>query len=167
MTEKLVLLVDADGDTEGFVRESAARVHREVILAKTSRDAFRVLELRMWRLDLVVIDVDPGIHGLALLEAISGCTEHPPMIVLTALEEAYMEPIAREHGAIGCLGKPITLARLEAVLKRAAHQTPTCDRWGSVVPAESHRATEFKTAFRGIAEKLSPSTRDPANWIRQ
>ena len=80
--------------------------------AKTSRDAFRILEDQMPRLDLVVVDVDPGAHGLALLEAISGCADKPPILVITALEETYMQPIALKHGAAACLGKPIAVRRL-------------------------------------------------------
>ena len=66
----------------------------------------------MPRLALVIVDVDPGAHGLALLEAISGCADRPQIVVITALEETYMTPIARKHGASACLGKPITLQRL-------------------------------------------------------
>ena len=97
MKEKIVLLVDADGDSEGLVLEAAARTGRGVLTAKTSRDAFKIIRDELHRLDLVIVDVDPGAHGLALLEAISGCADTPAMIVITALEESYMKPISQEH----------------------------------------------------------------------
>lgn len=42
MKENIILLVDADGDSEGIVSEAATRTGRDVLLANTSRDAFRI-----------------------------------------------------------------------------------------------------------------------------
>jgi DNA-binding response OmpR family regulator len=158
MKEKIVLLVDADGDSEGFVLEAAARTGRGVLTAKTSRDAFKIIRDELHRLDLVIVDVDPGAHGLALLEAISGCADRPAMIVITALEESYMKPISQEHGAAACLGKPITIAKLKSTLdKVSANWALTSDRWGSLVPRPTEKTARIKARFRGIAAKLSPS----------
>ncbi len=158
MKENVVLLVDADADSEGCVTEAAARTGHGTLLAETSREAFRVLANQIWRLDLVVVDVDPGAHGMALLEAISGCADRPPIVVITALEETYMEPIARKHGATHCLGKPLTTEKLASVLKKAsAGRSLTSDRWGSLVPPPAKKSRNLKVAFRGIAGKLSPS----------
>ena len=159
MRENVVLLVDADGDSEGCVTEAAARTGRATLLAKTSRDAFRILSDQKWRLDLVVVDVDPGAHGMALLEAINGCGDRPPIVVITALEETYMQPIAKEHGASRCLGKPFTTQKLASVLKEAlVKKSLTSDRWGSLVSPPAKKSTNLKAGFRGIAAKLSPST---------
>ena len=158
MKEKIVLLVDADGDSEGFVSEAAARTGRGLIRVKTSRDAFKIIRDELHRLDLVIVDVDPGAHGLALLEAISGCADTPAMIVITALEESYMKPISREHGAAACLGKPITAAKLKSTLDEvSASWALTSDRWGSLVPRPTEKTSRVKARFRGIAAKLSPS----------
>jgi len=158
MKEKIVLLVDADGDSEGFVLEAAARTGRGVIMAKTSRDAFKIIRDELHRLDLVIVDVDPGAHGLALLEAISGCADTPAMIVITALEESYMKPISQEHGAAACLGKPITIAKLKSTLDEvSASWALTSDRWGSLVPRPTEKTSRVKARFRGIAAKLSPN----------
>ena len=158
MKEKIVLLVDADGDSEGFVLEAAARTGRGVLTAKTSRDAFKIIRDELHRLDLVIVDVDPGAHGLALLEAISGCADTPAMIVITALEESYMKPISQEHGAAACLGKPITIAKLKSTLDEvSANWALTSDRWGSLVPRRTEKTSTVKARFRGIAAKLGPS----------
>ena len=158
MKEKIVLLVDADGDSEGFVLEAAARTGRGVLMAKTSRDAFKIIRDELHRLDLVIVDVDPGAHGLALLEAISGCADTPAMIVITALEESYMKPISQEHGAAACLGKPITIAKLKSTLDEvSANWALTSDRWGSLVPRPTEKTSRVNARFRGIAAKLSPS----------
>lgn len=158
MNKNIVLLVDADGDSEGFVSEAATRTGRGVLVAKTSRDAFKIIKGEMNRLELVIVDVDPGAHGLALLEAISGCAGAPPIIVITALEESYMKPISQEHGAAACLGKPITLARLKATLDHVSETwSLTSDRWGSLVPRPTEKTSSVKAHFRGIAAKLSPT----------
>ena len=120
MKTNLILLVDADADSLRLVLEAAARTGHGVRLAKTSRDAFAVLQKGLHDLDVVIVDVDPGAHGLALLEAVSACAERPPMVVVTALEETYMQSIAKEHGAAACLGKPITIERLKAALGRVS-----------------------------------------------
>lgn len=65
----------------------ASQSGHSVRLAKTSCDAFKVLKDEIDYIDIAVIDVDPGAHGMALLEAISGREERPPVVVLTALEE--------------------------------------------------------------------------------
>ena len=157
MKENILLLVDADGDSEGLVTEAAARTGRVVVLAMSSRKAFGILGEQMRQLDVVIVDVDPGAHGLALLEAISACAERPSIIVITALEETYMKSIARSHGAEACLGKPIAIGKLQSTIDHvSAKKSLTSDRWGSLVPPPLKNRANMKTNFRGIAAKLSP-----------
>ena len=138
-------------------------------MAKTSRDAFRILGDQMQRLEVVVVDVDPGAHGLALLEAISSCADRPPIVVITALEETYMEPIALKHGAAACLGKPITVQRLISTLKGCSTRSLTSDRWGCLVPSTASNEIDVNASFRGIAAKLSPvvSRRPSSSSVRK
>lgn len=158
MREKVVLLVDADGDSEELVSKAAARSGWAMLAVKTSRAAFKIIRDKLRRLDLVIVDVDPGAHGLALLEAISGCADRPAILVITALEETYMKPIAQEHGAAACLGKPIALAKLKSTLDNvSASRSLTSDQWGNLVPPSVPTASQVKAGFRGIAGKLSPS----------
>jgi len=157
MKENPVLLVDADGDSEGIVSEAAARTGHAVLVAKTSRAAFRILAHQMRRLELVIVDVDPGAHGLALLEAISGCADRPPIIVITALEETYMKPISMEHGAAACLGKPVAIGKLKSTVNDVlTNRSLTCDRWGVLIPPIHGLHTN--PHFRGIAAKLSATS---------
>jgi DNA-binding response OmpR family regulator len=167
MKENIVLLVDADGDSEGIVSEAAARTGRAVLPAKTSRDAFRILGDQMQRLDLVIVDVDPGTHGLALLEAISGCADRPPIVVITALEETYMKPISMKHGAAACLGKPITIQKLSSSLNDVSKRSLTSDRWGCLVPSTVNKELNVKACFRGIAAKLSPTVSSHKRSVRR
>jgi DNA-binding NtrC family response regulator len=155
MNETTILLLDADGDSEAIVSEAATLAGRDVLVVKTSRAAFRILGEQIQRLEIVVVDVDPGAHGLALLEAISSCADRPSIVVITALEEIYMEPIARKHGAAACLGKPITVQRLVSTLKDASTRSLTSDRWGCLVPSTGNNEIDVNASIRGIAAKLS------------
>ncbi len=153
---KTVVLVDADRDTEKAVRRVMSQCDFAVVVATTSGEAFQILKDRMSSIELVIIDVDPGAHGLALLEAVNACADRPPLVVISSLEETYMTPISRKHGAAACLGKPVDAWKLSEALKHIATHPRTCDRWGSLVPATSPTAEETKEAFRGISSKLSP-----------
>ena len=155
MNDDTILLVDADGDSEAEVREAAAGIRAELLLVKTSRDAFKILKDGMQRLKLVVVDVDPGAHGLALLEALSGCADRPRIVVITALEKTYVEPIALKHGATACLGKPITVQPLTYLFKENSQRSLTCDRWGCLVPPPGKKLN-LDDSFCGICGKLHP-----------
>jgi DNA-binding NtrC family response regulator len=156
MKENLILLVDADGDSEGVVLEAAARTGHKVRRAKTSCDAFQILKDEIRHLDVIIVDVDPGVHGLALLEAISGYEERPPMIALTGLEETYMQSIAAGHDAADCLGKPVSIDKLKSALEKSMSRMKTSDRWGHMRSPPSKKDGEPK--FRGIAAKMSATS---------
>lgn len=158
MKEHPILLVDADGDSERIVSLAAARAGRDVLVARTSSDAFQILKDKMQRLTAVVVDVDPGAHGLALLEAISACADRPQIVVITDLEEAYVTPIALKHGASAVLGKPVTLRGLYSTLNAVATRSLTSDRWGGLVPSTAAEKIDIKANFKGIAAKLGPSS---------
>jgi DNA-binding NtrC family response regulator len=158
MREKLILLVDPDADSVGAVLEAAARTGHGVRLVKTSRDAFKILGECIEQVEVAIVDVDPGAHGLALLEAISGREERPAVIVLTALEESYMEPIAAQHGAAACMGKPISLEKLKSTIDRilrvvARKGEVSSDASGH--PAKRHPAIR-ETALGSPRKKLNP-----------
>ena len=155
-----ILLVDADGDCETLVSCVAAQNGGGVRWVRTSREAFYILSDQLRKVEVIIVDVDPGAHGIALLEAISGCAERPPLIVLTALEESYMKPIATNHGATACLGKPVSATRLrETFHHMERHPHLTSDSWGHPTVSHADHKREVKSALRGIAQKLSPSAK--------
>lgn len=150
-----ILLIDADGDCEEIVARAAARSAFRVRWVRTSTEAFDFLNKQFGKLALIVVDLDPGAHGMAILQAVSGCAEGPAVIALTALEETYAEPVSRTHGAAACLAKPIDIQKLSRTLRDvAAHQFPSSDLWGHPQPKQVRNDT--RTALRGIATKLSP-----------
>lgn len=153
---KKVVLVDADRDTEKTIGSVMSRYGLSVLVVTTSGEAFKILKDRMGRFELVIVDVDPGAHGLALLEAISACADRPPLLVISSLEETYMLPIAQKHGGAGCLGKPVDARKVSEALEGLRTHSRTCDGWGSLVPAASSKLDETTEALRGISSKLSP-----------
>jgi CheY-like chemotaxis protein len=77
-------------------------------------EAFRALQ-QGDDLDVAIIDLDPGMHGTALLEAAG---DRLPVIVLTSLEQEYMQSVASRHGARACLTKPFGADQLRVALER-------------------------------------------------
>ena len=71
----------------------------------------------MDNVDVAIIDLDAGVHSLAILETIGGHPVAPPVIVLTSLEESEVTPIASRHGAVACLGKPFQHANLAKAIR--------------------------------------------------
>lgn len=150
-----VLLIDADGDCEDIVARAAARLAFRVRWVRTSREAFQFLSSHTRNLALIVVDVDPGAHGMAILSAVTECAESPGIVVLTALEQTYAEPISRSHGAAACLGKPVDIEKLSHTIRDVtAHHFSTCDLWGHVQPRRA--SADHRAALRGIATKLTP-----------
>jgi DNA-binding response OmpR family regulator len=122
MTPHILLIAPADSDSIEVVATAAAETRHHVIRAVTSRAAFKMLNDALSNVELIVIDLDPGAHGLALLEALNGVATNPPVIVLTGLEESYMKSVGNRHGAIACLGKPFNAGKLAVMIKRIASQ---------------------------------------------
>lgn len=139
---KTILLVDADADLAGEVLEAAAKTGHAVRLAKTSRDAFQVLSDESEDVDLAIVDVDPGTHGMAPLEAIGAREQHPPVIVMTALEESYVKPIAERHGASACLAKSVSIEKLRSTIDEAplaSRRIVRSDLWGHLCKEQQRK----------------------------
>ena len=151
MNKGTVLVSSSDANVSAAVLDVAARTQRLVRFARTPREAFRVLSEHRSDVDVVIADLDePMTHALAILSAVDGCREKPPVIVLTALEQYYVEPIVRWYGCVDCLAKPISSESLVKAIEKAAAKTCTCpqcscDRWGH--PRNAAKAAgKFTTA---------------------
>ena len=66
-------------------------------VAGTAEDAIEALG--ECRVDVVILDLDPGMHSLAILEAVADNAFAPPVIALTSMEESEMTPLATRHGS--------------------------------------------------------------------
>jgi FixJ family two-component response regulator len=137
MKRSVILVLDADADTAGAVANAAAGFACDVRFVQTSKDFFHFCHEDFEDVAAVVLDVDPGVHGMAILEALDACENTPPIIVVSALEEHRLRSVVEQHGAIACLGKPLSFVRLaraveDALITAAAPAAPRCDVWGHV-----------------------------------
>ena len=133
MKRNVVLLIDADADTASSVMEAASLTNLDVRFARTSGDLFHLIQAGLDDVAVVVLDVDPGVHGMAVLEALDAWDPAPPVIVISSLEEAHLAPVTRAHGAQECFGKPVSIERLKTAIAKLARppeaRVHQCDRW--------------------------------------
>ncbi len=125
----------AAGDSNSIIAEAAVRSGCNVCHVTDSRRVFEFLRADLYKTDLAIIDVDPGIHSMSILEAIAACDSAPPIIVVTGFEESEMTPIAHRHGAAACIAKPFTAVELVALIEEVCPMAEpsiscTCDLWG-------------------------------------
>jgi FixJ family two-component response regulator len=136
MKRSVVLVLDADADTAHAVAIAATGVNCDVRFVRTSKEFFQFCQEDFENVAAIVLDVDPGIHGMAILEALDACENTPPIIVVSALEEHRLSSVVQQHGAIACVGKPLSFMRLghavEEALTIAAAAAPRCDAWGHI-----------------------------------
>jgi FixJ family two-component response regulator len=134
MKRNVVLVLDADADTAGVVAVAASCGKHDLRFAQTSKDFFHFCSDDFEDVAAIVLDVDPGVHGMAILEALDACENTPPIIVVSALEEHRLGPVVQKHGAMVCLGKPLSVSRLGRALDQAIERAaaPSCDLWGHV-----------------------------------
>ena len=136
MKRSVVLVLDADGDTARAVASAAAGVSCDVRFVQTSRDFFHFCHEDFENVAAIILDVDPGNDTMALLEAMDACENTAPIIVVSALEEHRLRSVVQQHGAIACLGKPLSFVQLRhavgEALTIAAAAAPRCDVWGHV-----------------------------------
>lgn len=118
MKRNVVLLIDADADTASSVLQAASLTNLNVRFARTSRDLFQLIQAGLDDVAVVVLDVDPGVHGMAVIEALDAWGPAPPVIVISSLEETHIGPVALAHGAQECFGKPITIDRLKTAITK-------------------------------------------------
>ena len=136
MNRRVILVLDADADTARAVAGVAAGVNCDIRFVQSSKDFFHFCHEDFENVAAIVLDVDPGVHGMAILEALDACENMPPIIVVSALEEHRLSSVVQQHGAIACLGKPLGLTRLEHAIQGAftiaAPPAPRCDVWGHI-----------------------------------
>ncbi len=120
MKPSVILLLSTDPYVERMAREAATATRHGLRVIQSTPAAFRELEEGCDDVALAIIDLDPGMHGAALLEAAG---DRLPVVVLTSLEGEYMTPVARRHGARECLTKPFSAEQLQAALERVLSVT--------------------------------------------
>ena len=134
MKRNVVLVLDADADTACAVASAATTRDCDLRFVQTSKEFFHFCREDFENVIAIILEIDPGMHGMAILEASDVCENTPPIIVVSALEEHRLGPVVQRHGAMACLGKPLSFTRLGRALDQAGERAaaPRCDLWGHV-----------------------------------
>lgn len=134
MKRNVVLVLDADADTARAVASAATTRNRDLRFVQTSKEFFHFCREDFENVIAIILEIDPGMHGMAILEASDVCENTPPIVVVSALEEHCLGPVVQRHGAIACLGKPLSFTQLGRALDQAVERAtaPRCDLWGHV-----------------------------------
>lgn len=134
MKRNVVLVLDADADTARAVASAATTRNCDLRFVQTSKEFFHFCREDFENVIAIILEIDPGMHGMAILEASDVCENTPPIIVVSALEEHRLGPVVQRHGAIACLGKPLSFTQLGRALDQAVERAtaPRCDLWGHV-----------------------------------
>jgi DNA-binding NtrC family response regulator len=132
MKRNILIVANGDAHSNATIAEAVKQTGRGLRHANSSREASEILCMGLEDVDLAIVDLDPGVHSLDILEALDYSGSAPPVIALTGLEE--MTPIACRHGAAACLGKPFSIAQLARLIEdtcsSVALQRRSCDQWG-------------------------------------
>src|SRR5207248_777169 len=116
--EGTILVVDDDAAHARTVAEGLETEGYKVDVATSGDEGLRLLEEREY--DLVVTDlVMPGADGFAVLRAARGRDPAPEVIVVTGHTTVETAVEAMTRGALTYLGKPLNLAELRAVVRKA------------------------------------------------
>lgn len=134
MKRNVVLVLDADADTARAVASAATARNCDLRFVQTSKEFFHFCREDFENVIAIILEIDPGMHGMAILEASDVCENTPPIVVVSALEEHCLGPVVQRHGAIACLGKPLSFTQLGRALDQAVERAtaPRCDLWGHV-----------------------------------
>jgi len=111
MNPPAIFLISGDADIERAVTEAAGRTGHALTIARTAHEALRMFSHGFDGVELILVDLDPDVHGVTLFNALDDCHGKAPIVAITGCEETYMKPLAMDRGASGCLGKPVTAAR--------------------------------------------------------
>ena len=117
MNKRLVLLVNADPETENVVRAGTSAGGQTLYIAEGCADAFRIAAKRIHHLALIILDLDRPGGGVPLLVAFE--IAHLPTVTISNRREA----VAVKHGALAGWSKPVSAERLKQALDYLAPVT--------------------------------------------
>jgi len=84
MKRSVVLVLDADADTARAVASAATTRNCDLRFVQTSKEFFHFCTEDFENVIAIILDIDPKMHGMAILEAWDACENTPPIIVVSA-----------------------------------------------------------------------------------
>jgi DNA-binding NtrC family response regulator len=112
MNKKLVLLVNADPETENLVRAGTSAGGQRLYIAEGCADAFRIAAKHIHELALIILDLDRPGGGVPLLAAFE--IAHLPTVTISRRRE--VAAVAVKHGALACWTNPVSAESVEQAL---------------------------------------------------
>jgi DNA-binding NtrC family response regulator len=151
MKGNVLLIANRDICSNEVVATAVAQTGRRVQHAKSSREAYQILNIGLEDIDAVILDFDPALHSLSILEAIKLLQNRPPVIVVAGLEKSDMTAIAYQHGAAVCINAPFNATELATVVDNVClgmtrRQKISCDVWGHPYPMDIRAAQSLQSA---------------------
>lgn len=115
-----ILIVDDEKHTREGLR-SALEEHYEIFLAADAAEAFNLLAAEPF--DVVLTDLKmPGQGGMKVVEKALGLPRPPIVIMMTAYGSVETAVEAMKRGAYDFLTKPVSLEKLELLVRRALQE---------------------------------------------
>jgi DNA-binding NtrC family response regulator len=150
MKANVLLIANRDICSNEVVATAVAQTGRGLQHAKSSREAYQILSVGLEDIEVVIIDLDPGLRSLSILEAISLC-KAPPVIVIAGMEKSDMTPIAYRHRGVACINKPFNATELASVIDDVCLAMPrrraaSCDLWGHPRPIRNQMSQQAQSA---------------------
>jgi DNA-binding response OmpR family regulator len=115
MPHPAILLISGDAQIERVACEAARGTGQALVVVRTAHEAVKHFAHGLEAYNLILVDLDPDVHGVTLFNALDDCHGTAPLVALTGCEESYMKPLALGRGAAACLGKPVTVARMKSL----------------------------------------------------
>lgn len=144
--KNILLVAQGASGSNDVITHAAIEARRRLRHASSSHEAFEILAEDLDNIDVVIVDVDPGIHGLSVLDSISYRKTAPPIIVVTGFEDKDMTSMAYCHGATACISKPFNARELAALIEDVC--VPECQRCGGSCDRWGHPMTRTKWTSR-------------------
>jgi CheY-like chemotaxis protein len=119
----VVLLLTNDSGLEDLVADTLSKIGGLSHFASDPGEALETIS-GLRDLDLVIIDFEPGPHGMTLLSAISTLRADLPVIVITRQDGKHVEALPYASGATACFPKPISAVRLATAICKLRRLKP-------------------------------------------
>ena len=126
MKRNVVLVLDADADTDHAVASAATTRNYDLRFGADLKRVFPFLQSDFESVVAIILEIDPGMHAMAILEASDVCENAPAVVVVSALEEHCLGPVEHRRWWWASSGKPLSFTQLGRALNRAVegHRTP-------------------------------------------
>jgi len=110
------MLLTTDPRVVCVVREAAEKKGYDLRLLQDPVVAYYQIRGKPEEIDLVVVDLDPGMQAVALL---SVSLDRVPVVALTSVWGSHVAEVFRHRGALHCVVKPFHAEQLADAIEHA------------------------------------------------